>query len=766
MQKKPEHLSGIKYIFPVLIVEILIIFVLYISSGKQELMSVELTGARLDEEAEFTRLLLKDNEVLADNPGNVDYEQPEKIIYNSEGLFKGSYDITIYYEAEADNNFFTLRSNNYNDLDADFGEDLRGWLPSVSGIHTSHISSARNSTPLYLTIYYAGNGKLTIEKVIATQTNAGRYRRPVIAGLLFLCLDILLLKRKWLAEIFSVKQYSYTVGLLLLIFIASLPVFARGIYIGHDTLFHVMRIEGLKEAILSGQFPPKMHSTHMYGYGYATGQMYPQLFLYPSAIMRILGFDRVCAHDFLIFMINALTVCISYYSFLKIFKVRHVAFIGTVLYTLAPYRMLDIYFRDAVGEYCAMTGLPLVIWGIYSFIKREETEESPCYIALALGFTIVLESHLLTTLTVAVFSILLGLIFIKRLLRRDCLIGLGKFAALTLLLNAGFLVPLLDYMRLPMNHFSNSIKNKGLDIALLFTNNMLHASADLKGRTVVEETGQIGIDDKLPFAIGYALLFTTAAFLLFVRMEDKYRLLGVTALAFGVLNCVLSLYIFPWEILERTILGGVIAAFQFPWRFLIFVPVSLTVCGCIGVIYLTKRTSVMNVMLIVGLTALFGFINMTDFLIEKVGLSADVKLDYTYLGAAREYLLEGTDGDLFEKRGERISTSSENVRISDYVKLGSRLTLKASNSDDVVQLMDLPLTMYPGYCAKDSHGGSLDVTYGDNQVVRVLLPPGFDDTVYVCFGGKWYWKAAAVISLLTGAGIILFFNGLKKFKEL
>ena len=758
MHSNLGFIKGKKFIILALAAELLLIIAIFVLSGKKELMSVELKGARPADENKFTEFTFEGNKVTVNNPGNVEYEQPEMIIYDSEGMFKGGYDLTIYYESESDQNYYTLRTNNYNDLDAAYGEDLRAWLPSVSRVHTSHISSADNSIPLYLTICYSGKGQLTIEKVVASQTNADRYKGAALAALVFLCLDILFLNRKRLEELFSVEQYSFTVGLIVLILTASLPVFARGIYIGHDTLFHVMRIEGLKEAILSGQFPPKMHSTHMYGYGYATGQMYPQLFLYPSALMRILGFDRVFAHDFLILMINALTVCITYYSVLKIFKARYVAVIGAVLYTLAPYRIMDIYFRDAVGEYCAMAGLPLVVWGIYSFLKEEEGEEKPRYIALALGYSIVLESHLLTAFAAACFCLLFGIIFIKRLIRKDRLIALSKFAALTLALNAAFLVPLLDYLRLPMKQFENSIKSKGLDVVQLFTNNMLQSTTDLKGRTVVEETGQISVNDKLPYAIGYALLFTAAAFLLFVRLENRYRLLGVTALAFGTLNCFLSLYIFPWEILERTRIKGIVSAFQFPWRFLIFVPAGLMICGCIGAIYLTKRTSIMNILVIVGIIALFGFINMTDFLIERVELSNDVKLDYAYLGAAQEYLLKDTESDFFTERGEKITASDESVLISDYSKLGSNLTLKTSNPSDKEQYLDLPLTMYPGYCARDSRGGRLEVTYGENQLVRVLLPSGFDDTVRVYFGGKWYWKAAAAMSLLTGVGLICFLS--------
>ena len=70
------------------------------------------------------------------------------------------------------------------------------------------------------------------------------------------------------------------------------------------------------------------------------------------------------------------------------------------------------------------------------------------------------------------------------------------------------------------------------------------------------------------------------------------------------------------------------------------------------------------------------------------------------------------------------------------------------------QYIELPLLYYKGYRAKESGGGILSVVCGENNVVRVLVPSGFQGIIEVDFAGFWYWRAAEVISLVTAVRLI------------
>lgn len=736
-------------IIMIAVCELLIIASVVFFSIVRESGEFVLSGASLSEEATDSVLTETDGTIIIDNPDQIDYDAAEKIVFEPVVLPKGSFDVTINYETGASNNFFSFSSDKDSCIDALYSEDLTGWLPSVANKHTSHIRMMEDGKELILQVFYQGEGRLSIQGVNIHQTNSDVIWRIIGVIILIIILDICIIKRKFIADLFSVDNYHYTMGIVLLILIASLPAFVNGIYIGDDTRFHITRMEGLKEAILSLQFPAKMHSTHLFGYGYATGQMYPQLFLYPEALLRIFGVSRVGAHRFLILIVNSLTSCITFYSLNKIFKSRSVAFAGAILYTLAPYRILDLYIRDSMGEYCAMIGLPLIVWGLYSFVAEDNADKKPAVADLAIGYTIVIESHLLTILFAGIISVFIGMIFIRRILNKDKMVSLLQVIVLTVCLNAVFMVPLFDLMRLPMNEFTEPMKAEGIDITQLFTNSVLQDSEDLSSNDTIEKLGMIRIDGEKPYAIGYALLVTTGVFILYLRKRKEYRRLGIVALCLGIVSAAMSLYVFPWEKIEKTGAARFLLNVQFPWRFIMFATIAFLITGCIGISYLMQKMSGVAVVLIVGLVALFGFTNITDYLIEKVPIEADAPVDQMDLGVIGEYLIKGTEADRFISQGEHLSFAADKLEISEYEKLGTDISFFAVNKSGDIQTVDLPLTMYPGYQAKDRDGNKLDVTYGNNQVVRIILPGSFDNTVCVWYGGKWYWKAATLISLLT-----------------
>ena len=93
--------------------------------------------------------------------------------------------------------------------------------------------------------------------------------------------------------------------------------------------------------------------------------------------------------------------------------------------------------------------------------------------------------------------------------------------------------------------------------------------------------------------------------------------------------------------------------------------------------------------------------------------------------------------------------------IERYEKEGLKATFFCRNAGDTEGYLDLPMLLYKGYQAYDSHTGEeLDVCYGENYVIRVLLPAGYEGDVTVRFKSPFYWRVAEMITW--GAGIVLF----------
>ena len=168
-----------------------------------------------------------------------------------------------------------------------------------------------------------------------------------------------------------VKKYGRIEYLyILLLFFVCIPLFA-GFLDGNDTRFHLMRIEGITEGLRMGQFPVKIQPAWYEGYGYGCSVFYGDIFLYIPALLHLAGVSLQGSYQFYVLLVQAATIAVCAYSFLRIFDNRFIAFFGTVLYTLSVYRLMNMFVRGAVGEYTAMIFLPLLAYALTLLLKKE-----------------------------------------------------------------------------------------------------------------------------------------------------------------------------------------------------------------------------------------------------------------------------------------------------------------------------------------------------------------------------------------------------------
>ena len=87
---------------------------------------------------------------------------------------------------------------------------------------------------------------------------------------------------------------------------------------------------------------------------------------------------------------------------------KYIGLCGSILYTLNPYRLSDVYIRSSVGEYTAIIFLPLILYGLWKIYT--EDENSPSYkhnwIIPAIGFSGIIETHIISTELVGLTTIL------------------------------------------------------------------------------------------------------------------------------------------------------------------------------------------------------------------------------------------------------------------------------------------------------------------------------------------------------------------------
>ena len=104
------------------------------------------------------------------------------------------------------------------------------------------------------------------------------------------------------------------------------------------------------------------------------------------------------------------------------------------------YRLTCIYTRAAVGEYTAMTFMPLVLYGLWKlYTLPEDTEEyKNSWFTIAAGCTGIFLSHMITTEITALFVIISAVIMWRKLFRKKAIMTILKSITAVVLLNLWF----------------------------------------------------------------------------------------------------------------------------------------------------------------------------------------------------------------------------------------------------------------------------------------------------------------------------------------
>lgn len=387
-----------------------------------------------------------------------------------------------------------------------------------------------------------------------------------------------------LAGIIILGLYKYKKGngslILLTVFacIVSFPFFTDNLQYGHDISFHYTRFCGIVEGIREGQFPVRMDSAFYNGAGYIVHMMYPELLLYPFAIMASHSASLLFAFKSIYVVFTFITVYTAYYSYKNIFENNEkAAVIFAVIFTLNPYRLNDIYIRCALGEWIALTFIPLSVAGIYQLIIKNEKKG---FLFLTFSATMIFQSHMITAFLVAFFGGIISFFLIAinyksffKIKRVVC--ALATISAI-FLLNVWYLIAFWELAK-------NDLAIVYGDENLFFNSGLYIYEAFMDGTANYENANISGTltQGQMCIGVGIFLLITTLMYL-YIRIKENDSYFGKDVVkndlfcVVGIIAVFMESVYFPWSEYEECLITKLFIKMQYPWRLQVIVIICFT----------------------------------------------------------------------------------------------------------------------------------------------------------------------------------------------
>ena len=610
-----------------------------------------------------------------------EFEYSETNVQSPETILRrGNYVIHVSYSAKEDVSYVAWADTAYEN----YGTAARGSNRTLD----IPVCLASDTTAFYFKFMCPGPGVLRLHSV---NIEADTFMYTDDLFFCVLCVAafgaVAVLGRRWKSMRPVQKQ---VIGILAIGFaVASVIDYEPIVRFGTDIRVHLLRIEGIKDGILDGQFPVILFPNAFNGHG-EIGCMYPSVFLYPAAILRLMGVSLLTCYKTMQFMVTASTLVITYMATRYICVDERTCAVISLLYTLFPYRMYVMGFSSSsLGRGISMIFFPLVVAGLYTIFEKEEN-----WSILAFGVTGALWSHILNFVIVLLFLLFVCLAWLKKLNKKK-LILLTKAMLVSFLVSLGVIVPFIRY------YFS------GLNLGYL----------------------QFDIYDKL-FSLKEFMVSPwnlTAFFYIFcaavVFFKNRLWKNGIKGYVFCLVIIMTIFYMcttaFPWYIALRLQgLDKLLSTFQNLKRFYYIVSYLIPLMTCFIILDMCnekRKRTIWTVVLV--LAAVIGSVPpcLDYFKCEELMDRVTGYTDHEQM----EYLPEGTVQEYYRSNAVILS-DEENIEGKNYRKTGSQIDFDYTSAVENAYI-ELPVFYYAGYAASDQDGKPYRIEKGDRNHVRIYL---------------------------------------------
>lgn len=528
------------------------------------------------------------------------------------------------------------------------------------------------------------------------------------------------------------KRKTYAALSVIVLIVACLPLFTVNCIGGHDISYHLLRIEALKTAILSGRPFLRINMLFFGGMGYASSLFYPDFLLYIPALLRVMGVGINLSYNLFVAFCIIAGFASAFYCARHVSKSDYAGLVTAVIFTLYQYHIYDIYTRAAVGEFTAFIFIPFVIAGLYDLLHEEF--KKPVF--LIIGMTGVTLCHTITTVICLILCLVALAAGIKNV-KRDPMILLRVFLCglLVMGLTAFYWVPVLEMV------------STGV------------FSSDFVFDTAYEAVKVWEIPYNEYNRMGAAVLILLLTFFP-VKKKDSF---GVFCLITGLVLTFITTTLFPWARLK-----GIADFIQFPWRiFIITGPLFAFAEG----IFIKELAGEIRE----GKEERDGELAAGIILIAVISLMTVSAVQNTSHDMADHY---SYSSDYFEYKpytaevigGEWLPVACEDrdalVEMSDkaVTDTGAEADIRRYKNeiyiDDVpsdTAYLDVPFIFYKGYAASDADTGAYLLTDGSGRSGTVRVYTDGTRKIRVYYRGTAIQHVSDALSACLIIGLLAYF---------
>ncbi len=190
-----------------------------------------------------------------------------------------------------------------------------------------------------------------------------------------------------------IKSLIFPVIILVITLSALFPLFSNQLLYSDDAELHAARVANYYLAIKQNQIPPRWAPNLDSGYGSPVFNFtYPLPYMISSVIYMALPINIVTSLNLTIILLTTLGVTGAYFTARKFSLSQLRSTIAAILYLSAPYTLINIYSRTALGEISFFSFLPWMMWSIEHFI-RDKKIKFYIPIALVISLSLLILSH-------------------------------------------------------------------------------------------------------------------------------------------------------------------------------------------------------------------------------------------------------------------------------------------------------------------------------------------------------------------------------------